>query len=257
MFALIFVGIFLFSSFSSSSSDTPPPLFSPSLFLLSLKPLRLHTRYADVIVHRLLSAAVGVDPAPPGASPEALASPKPELAHELVAENLNARHRGAQLAARASVELHTLLFFRAKQRREGESGGGEAGGTIADARVVGVRANGVVVFVPRFGIEGPAVFPEDGSDGRRDGEEAPSKEWTLSADGCGATDPVSGRSVRVFDVATVRISVRGGEASPSSSAAASSAAAASPLPSGGGGRERLVLELVDRSLLAAEDVATA
>lgn len=222
-------------------------LFSASIFTPVKK--KKSNRYADVVVHRLLAAAIGVDPPPPGASPQALASPKPQLAHELVAENLNARHRGAQLAARASVELHTLLFFRARQRKERKEG--KDGITIADARVVGVRANGVVVFVPRFGIEGPALFENSGSE-NKEGESTSSssaKGWTLSADGCGATDPVSGKSVRVFDVVTVRISVRGGGngAKKGSNDGGGS----------GGGRERLVLELVDRSLLAAEDVATA
>ena len=237
--------------FFSDLSFFCPPFFSPLSLSLSVLPQpnrssQKKKSYADVIVHRLLAAAIGVDPPPPGASPETLATPKPELAHELVAENLNARHRGAQLAARASVELHTLLFFRARQKREGDGagnggGGGKERGTIADARVVGVWANGVVVFVPRFGIEGPAFF-SDGDDEKEGGETA-SKEWTLSADGCGATDPVSGKTVRVFDVATVRISVRGG-------------GGGNGTLSGGGGRERLALELVDRSLLAAEDVAT-
>ena len=174
------------------------------------------------------------------------------------------------MAARASVELHTLLFFRARQRQrrekgDAEGGGGGEGGTIADARVVGVRANGVVVFVPRFGIEGPALL-ESGSE--NNGEESapsspspPSKGWTLSADGCGATDPVSGKSVRVFDVVTVRISVRGGGEGGGGGGGGAESGAKGPsnggAGGGGGGRERLVLELVDRSLLAAEDVATA
>lgn len=144
------------------------------------------------------------------------------------------------------MELHTLLFFRARQRKSGESGekngennGINEGTTVADARVVGVRPNGVVVFVPRFGIEGPAFFESNDECEQQGGEASPSKEWTLSADGCGATDPVSGKTIRVFDPATVRISVRGGEMG------------------SGGGRERLVLELVDRALLAEEDVETA
>ena len=244
IFCLIFLSPKSF--FGERSSFFLPSLtcLFPSFSLLSFSA----NSYADVIVHRLLSAAIGVDPAPPGASPQTLASPKPELAHELVAENLNARHRGAQLAARASVELHTLLFFRARQRKEGKDGDGSGGFTIADARVVAVRANGVVVFVPRFGIEGPALFPDSEKDKEGEGEGA-QKEWTLSVDGCGATDPISGKSLRVFDVATVRISVKGGEAKNGTSSSLTS--------SNGGGRERLVLELVDRSLLSAEDVATA
>ena len=43
------------------------------------------------------------------------------------ADNLNRRHRNAQLAGRASVELHTLIFFKDRV-------------VTADARVTKVRA---------------------------------------------------------------------------------------------------------------------
>jgi hypothetical protein len=64
-----------------------------------------------------------------------------------VMDNMNARHTNAQMAGRASIELHTLVFFRGKI-------------TLADARVVRVMANGMIVFVPKFGIEGPVFFGE-------------------------------------------------------------------------------------------------
>jgi len=61
-------------------------------------------RYADVVVHRLLAAAIGVGPLPP------------QLEHKGglhdLAENMNRRHRSAQLAGRASVQLHTQLYFK-------------------------------------------------------------------------------------------------------------------------------------------------
>jgi exosome complex exonuclease DIS3/RRP44 len=63
-----------------------------------------YTRYADVVVHRLLAAAIGVGPLPP------------QLEHKGglhdLAENMNRRHRSAQLAGRASVQLHTQLYFK-------------------------------------------------------------------------------------------------------------------------------------------------
>lgn len=107
-------------------------------------------RYADVCVHRLLAAAIGVEPLP------ALLSSKNYL-HDL-ATNMNRRNRSAQLASRASVKLHTLLVF------SGENGKEE------DAYVLDVDTNesaelSFTVIVPRYGIEGrvrlPHISPND------------------------------------------------------------------------------------------------
>ena len=91
-------------------------------------------RYADVVVHRLLAAAIGLGPIPPGYDDKA--------GMQNVADNLNRRHHMAQLAGRASVALYTLLYF------EGD------GATVEDAVVTHVSDRGVRVMVPRFGIEG-------------------------------------------------------------------------------------------------------
>ena len=127
-------------------------------------------RYADVLVHRLLAAALGLAPLPASAADAA------ELGAS--ADSLNQRHRNAQLAGRASVELHTLLFFR-------------SGARVADARVTRCKANGLIVFVPKFGLEGPLLFGGDG--------------WVLAPDGasvaCGA------RRFALFDRLAVRIEV--------------------------------------------------
>lgn len=63
--------------------------------------------YADVLVHRLLSAGIQAD------------ATFPDLLNKRVLQqicnNLNYRHRMAQYAARASVDLHTqvkTMFFR-------------------------------------------------------------------------------------------------------------------------------------------------
>jgi exoribonuclease R len=60
-------------------------------------------------------------------------------------DNMNLRHYNAQHAGRSSSQLYTLIFFRDKE-------------TLADARIVRVQANGLMVFVPKFGIEGPVYF---------------------------------------------------------------------------------------------------
>lgn len=99
-------------------------------------------RYADVLVHRCLSASLGLTALPDGLKD-----------HEYMAEivdNMNARHINAARASRSSAQLHTLLFFRTHA------------GMVADARVLKVQANGLIVLVPRFGIEGPVFFGDDG-----------------------------------------------------------------------------------------------
>jgi exosome complex exonuclease DIS3/RRP44 len=103
-------------------------------------------RYADVCVHRLLAAAIGVAPLP------VFLSSKSHL-HDLAA-NMNRRHRAAQLAGRASVQLHTLIFFA------GGDEGGEGGGTkeedayILDLETSSNAEPSFTVMVPRYGIEG-------------------------------------------------------------------------------------------------------
>jgi exoribonuclease R len=64
------------------------------------------SRYADVIVHRLLAAGIHAD------------ATFPDLLNKRVLQqvchNLNYRHRMAQYAARASVDLHTQVTFYSK-----------------------------------------------------------------------------------------------------------------------------------------------
>ncbi|TDH71365.1 hypothetical protein CCR75_006597 [Bremia lactucae] len=90
-------------------------------------------RYADVVVHRLLAAAIGVAPLPH------YLENKSHL-HE-ISEQLNRRHHAAQLAGRASVTLHTVVYFQQYPTR-------------TDAVITKVKNNGVGVLLPRFGIEG-------------------------------------------------------------------------------------------------------
>ncbi|CAM9113155.1 unnamed protein product [Choristocarpus tenellus] len=90
-------------------------------------------RYADICVHRLLGAAIGVAPLP------TFLMDKAHL-HDLT-ENMNRRHRAAQLAGRASVALHTELYF-------------EQNPTEENAYVLTVDMSKLTVIVPRFGIEG-------------------------------------------------------------------------------------------------------
>lgn len=77
-------------------------------------------RYADVMVHRLLAASMQLEELPE-------ASRDRERLRSL-ADTLNTRHRNAQLAGRASAELHTLIFFKGRT-------------VLADARITKVHRN--------------------------------------------------------------------------------------------------------------------
>jgi exosome complex exonuclease DIS3/RRP44 len=88
-------------------------------------------RYADVLVHRQLAAALGHAP---------LHASLHGKAHvERVLENVNRRHRMAQMAGRASVEFYVGLALRARAQR--------GGAVREDAFVIRVFKNGVGVFV--------------------------------------------------------------------------------------------------------------
>lgn len=92
-------------------------------------------RYADVVVHRVLMAALGLAPLP-GSMRD-----RPRVADTV--DNLNVRHKNAQLAGRASVELHTLIFFRGRT-------------VVADARVTRVmRVWGGGVWEEQVGVGRP------------------------------------------------------------------------------------------------------
>lgn len=98
-------------------------------------------RYADVIVHRLLAAAIGVAPLPH------YLENKSHLNE--ISDQLNRRHHAAQLAGRASVTLHTVLYFQQYPTR-------------TDAVITKVKNNGVGVLLPRFGIEGMIFLCDKG-----------------------------------------------------------------------------------------------
>ncbi|XP_014483626.1 PREDICTED: exosome complex exonuclease RRP44 [Dinoponera quadriceps] len=90
-------------------------------------------RYADIIVHRLLAMCIGAE----ATYPELLDKKK----NHLLCHNLNYRNRMAQYAGRASVALHTHLFFRGKVQDE-------------EGYILFVRKNALQVLIPKYGLEG-------------------------------------------------------------------------------------------------------
>jgi exosome complex exonuclease DIS3/RRP44 len=91
----------------------------------------------DVLVHRQLSAAI--DHAPLHASLHS----KDYV--ERILDNVNRRHRMAQMASRASVEFYVGLALQGR----GESESNKSGSVTEEAFVIRTFRNGVGVFVHR------------------------------------------------------------------------------------------------------------
>ncbi|XP_028406202.1 exosome complex exonuclease RRP44-like [Dendronephthya gigantea] len=96
-------------------------------------------RYSDILVHRLLAVAIGAMPS----------FPQMFNKHNTqdICNQLNKRHHMAQLAARASVELHTQLFFKDRVVEE-------------EAYILFIRKNALQVLIPKYGIEGNIFLRE-------------------------------------------------------------------------------------------------
>ncbi|KAL8635473.1 MAG: hypothetical protein Q9228_007035, partial [Teloschistes exilis] len=90
-------------------------------------------RYADLVAHRQLAAAIGYE------GLDGSLHSKAKL--EGVCKNINVRHRNAQMAGRASIEYYVGQALKGRVIDE-------------EGFVMKVFSNGFVVFVPRFGIEG-------------------------------------------------------------------------------------------------------
>jgi len=97
-------------------------------------------RYSDIIAHRLLAVSINAD--------SSYADLLDKSKVQKVCNNLNFRHKMAQYAGRASVNLHTHLFF--KKRIQDEEG-----------YVLFVRKNALQVLIPKYGLEGTVFLNDD------------------------------------------------------------------------------------------------
>ncbi|GAA5803489.1 hypothetical protein EDC94DRAFT_565135 [Helicostylum pulchrum] len=137
-------------------------------------------RYADIIVHRLLQACIESDLA---------------YGHELtdmtkmkeLCDNLNFRNRMAQQASRSSVELFTGIYFRNKTE-------------VEEGRVIRVLKNGIIVLVPKYGVESIVYTTSKGST---------SSPFVYDDDDKSLT--AGDIKLKTFDSVKVQISVEGDE----------------------------------------------
>ena len=89
-------------------------------------------RYADIVAHRQLAAAIDYEPLDQ--------NHRERTKMERVCANINKRHRNAQFAGRASIEYYVGQVLKADESQQ-------------EGYVIKVFANGIVILVPKFGVE--------------------------------------------------------------------------------------------------------
>lgn len=100
-------------------------------------------RYADLIVHRLLAGAIGASEIDRGL--------KSVNNIQILCDQINYRHRMAQLASRASARLHTVLYIKSKRE------------LIEEAYIFFVRQNAIQILIPRIAYEYTYFLPSNES----------------------------------------------------------------------------------------------
>lgn len=172
-------------------------------------------RYADLMVHRQLASAIGFEGEDGRASIEGIMT-RNRL--EDICRNINHRHRNGQFAGRASIEYYVGQALKA--RGEKVAAGGVDAGIDEEGYVMRVFENGVVVFVPRFGIEGVVrledfVLPGESSvrsvEDRRElavrrETEFDREEYTLRVSEKGHPEPERSVTVELFQKVQVNVS---------------------------------------------------
>nr|XP_023414124.1 DIS3-like exonuclease 1 isoform X3 [Loxodonta africana] len=158
-------------------------------------------RYSDIVVHRLLLAAISKDKKME--IKENLFSNK-EL--EELCRHINNRNRAAQHSQKQSTELFQCMYFKDRDPETEER-------CISDGVIYSIRTNGVLVFIPRFGIKGAAYLKNKdglviscGPDSRSEWQPGSLQRFQNKI----TSTTTRGDSVtfHLFDHVTVRISVQ-------------------------------------------------
>ncbi|EJU00604.1 RNB-domain-containing protein [Dacryopinax primogenitus] len=103
-------------------------------------------RFADVLVHRQLAAAINYTPLH--------ASLHSRQHMERILNGVNRRHRMAQNASRASLEFFVAVALKGRAEREGAP-------AREKAFIIRAFRNGVAVFVSKLGLEGLVTFKRE------------------------------------------------------------------------------------------------
>lgn len=120
-----------FSSGSFSEPEFRHYGLATDIYTHFTSPIR---RYADVVAHRQLAASIGYEP---------LDQSHREKSHmEKICHNINKRHRNAQFAGRASIEYYVGQVLK-KEKQD----------VLYEGFIIKVFSNGVVILVPKFGVE--------------------------------------------------------------------------------------------------------
>jgi exosome complex exonuclease DIS3/RRP44 len=109
---------------------------------------------------------------------------------------MNRRHRAAQLAGRASVQLHTLIFFANDSSKDEDA-------YVLDVETADKSDPILSVIVPRYGIEGRIKLPIDSEDPNLVRVPKEHKIIVRKASGGGKDS-----TIQVFDKVRVKIFVR-------------------------------------------------
>ncbi|PNI74275.1 DIS3L isoform 2 [Pan troglodytes] len=103
-------------------------------------------RYSDIVVHRLLMAAISKDK-----KMEIKGNLFSNKDLEELCRHINNRNRAAQHSQKQSTELFQCMYFKDKDPATEER-------CISDGVIYSIRTNGVLLFIPRFGIKGAAYL---------------------------------------------------------------------------------------------------
>ncbi|KAL5510957.1 hypothetical protein ACEPAG_3676 [Sanghuangporus baumii] len=141
-------------------------------------------RYADVLAHRQLAAAINYAPLH--------ASLHSKSVVERILNGVNHRHRMAQMAGRASVQFYVGLALKARGMQDGREIE-----VREEAFVIRTFRNGLGVFVSKLGLEGLVMFKRETS--------FDAENYTITIPRADKTGQDA--TIAVFDKVVVRITV--------------------------------------------------
>ena len=113
-------------------------------------PLFVKSRYADVIVHRLLLSALKEQDWWSNKDEKCEIEQMTNTQLSELCEHINERNKAAQLAQRQSQLLFQTLYFRDKEPDDPRC--------IVEAVIFRIRSNGFLVYVPSYALKGPVYL---------------------------------------------------------------------------------------------------